>query len=996
MKYFIVFVLSMGLSFVPKLFYANTIVSCKISSFIDYQNKEKQTKFVYQAFEQELDTTAVSKINIENYLDRYTTLEEKLDFVNAYVQFSTQNKLNEHKIFSYFLKAEIYAWGGKKEYAIKEYHKVIALSKKLKNKDGELLGSSGLFYLFLKKQPTDSLQFYKNRSAQLFLNVKNPHYRAIQQKHLARYYIEKEDFTKALDLLLAINKVSVLKESSTRCSALSTLGRMFEQFNYQERAKIYYLKGMKVAEKNKSLDFINFFKLKLGHIELFNLNNAEAALQKYSEIEPMYKNSETYMEGVLYGTIGFAHLKLGQKKKSFEYLTKSRDFLEKYKYNSFLCLPYTYLTHYYVADSQYEKAIESGETALELINNQKLFSARKVLLLAKLSEAYKAKGNVKRALSLLEELNSIKNDLEIKNNKVAFIEGVYELNENKEQLEISELNNQLLQKNRFFYLALLGILATGLFFTLFLYNNRQRTNKKLKQIDALKTNFFTNISHEFRTPLTLISSPIQEALTKPGLSLEKRNHFEIASKNIERLVSLVDQILALSKIDNGSLKLQLEKNNIIGYIAALAESFSYLAKQKEISLILDIEDLNQEVWFDKDVLEKITINLLSNAIKYTRDKGTIKVNASVYNNRLTLQIKNTGKGLTKTQQATLFKRFYQTDEQNEGVGVGLALVKELVSLHKGKITVQSTPDAWTTFEVTLCVDKKQFKNALILMEPVGSIPKAEIKRHDEHSEEQNNSNDENPILLIVEDNIDLQIILSDIFKVNNRVIIANNGEEGITMALQHIPDLIISDVMMPGKDGIELTKTLKADERTSHIPIVLLTAKAGDENELLGIDEGADDYITKPFNQKILKAKVASLIALRKKLQSRYTQEVVLKPKDITLTSIDQLFLEKVQKVFDDHLIEPSFTAEAFSVAVNMSRMQLHRKLKALLGLSTSEFLRSERLKLAVKLLKKPDANVSQVGYSVGFNDPNYFTKCFKEAYKCTPSAYIKRQKTPS
>ncbi|MGB5700783.1 response regulator transcription factor, partial [Muriicola sp.] len=246
-----------------------------------------------------------------------------------------------------------------------------------------------------------------------------------------------------------------------------------------------------------------------------------------------------------------------------------------------------------------------------------------------------------------------------------------------------------------------------------------------------------------------------------------------------------------------------------------------------------------------------------------------------------------------------------------------------------------------------------------------------------------------PILLLVEDNTDLITLLTDTFKNEYKVLTANNGEEGINTALEMVPDIIVSDVMMPIKDGVELTKTLKKDERTSHIPIVLLTAKAGDENKLIGIDVGADDYMTKPFNQKILVSKVENLIALRKKLRSRYSQEVILKPKDIAISSVDEQFLEKVQKVLDQNLVESSFTIDAFSEAVHMSRMQLHRKLKALTGLSASEFVRSQRLKLAASILKKSDINISEVGYRVGFNDPAYFAKCFKEAYNCTPSQFV-------
>ncbi|MGB5437990.1 MAG: ATP-binding protein, partial [Maribacter sp.] len=531
----------------------------------------------------------------------------------------------------------------------------------------------------------------------------------------------------------------------------------------------------------------------------------------------------------------------------------------------------------------------------------------------------------------------------------------------------------------------------GLFiFTLF--RNRTKRNNKLRELDALKSNFFTNITHEFRTPLTLISSPIQEILADPDLSPEKRSHFEMASRNTERLLSLVDQLLDLSKIDSGNRTLQLEKGKITQLIAAWSDSFSYLAKQKAISLDIAIKDKETEVWFDKDALEKIVVNLLGNAIKYTPTKGQIKVKASIENNFLKLHVKNTGQGLTKDEIDNIFNRFHQTNEQNEGAGIGLSLVKELTALHGGSISVKSVKDTWTSFDVTMCTDKSQFKNA-VLKNPSAfqkKIPSMVLNPNIDTESEPPIDNGM-PLLLIVEDNADVRLLLSDTFKPNFQVITAKNGAEGIELALEHIPDLIVSDVMMPIKDGVELTKTLKEDERSSHIPIVLLTAKAGDDNELIGLHVGADDYITKPFNKKLLLSKVNSLISLRKKLQLRYSQEVVLRPKDIAISSVDERFLEKVQRVLDENLIESSFNSEAFSKAVHMSRMQLHRKLKALTGLTTSEFVRSQRLKLATHLLKQSQINISEVGYAVGFNDHAYFTKCFRETYQCTPSEFVKK-----
>ena len=383
---------------------------------------------------------------------------------------------------------------------------------------------------------------------------------------------------------------------------------------------------------------------------------------------------------------------------------------------------------------------------------------------------------------------------------------------------------------------------------------------------------------------------------------------------------------------------------------------------------------------------------MSNAIKYTPRDGKIDCNVDIKDSILYFVIENTGRGISKEELKHIFQRFYQTSEQNQGTGIGLALVKELVELHKGTIEVKSIPNQLTTFKVILPTDKSSFKEEEFInflnQEQNTYQFSNEVLDNDDQEFTENNQ----PILLIVEDNADVKHLLKDTFKDTYNIITASNGEEGISLALKHVPDIIVSDIMMPIKDGVALTEELKNNELTSHIPIILLTAKAGDENKLKGVETGADDYITKPFSSKILIAKVAKLIELRQNLQKRYSQEIILRPKDIAVTDLDEQFMEKVQFVLDEKLVEPSFSVEDFSNTVGMSRMQLHRKLKALTGLSASEFIRSQRLKLAAKLLKTSDINISQVGYSVGFNDHSYFTKCFKETYNCTPSEYANRK----
>ena len=635
-------------------------------------------------------------------------------------------------------------------------------------------------------------------------------------------------------------------------------------------------------------------------------------------------------------------------------------FLQKARLKPDLTSPLKYKIELYSVETQYFETIEDFAQAYE---SKKKYDEQK---------AYLAEKRNNNAFLLSEQ--------EKNQQEIALLKSQ---NENEQQKRINQRN---------ILLGGIGLTSIAGIFLFLLYKNHQKTNNKLREIDSLKSNFFTNISHEFRTPLTLISTPIQESLDEPGLTDEKRSHLQIAQNNTKRLSVLIDQLLELSKIDSGSRRLSLEKTHPTQLISAWNESFIYLGKQKNIAFEIAIKNKELEAWCDREALENITTNLLGNAIKYTPEKGKIRLKAAIENKELKLEVANTGKGLNKDQLQTIFNRFYQSNDSNKGAGIGLSLVKELTELHGGKITVKSSLNDWTTFTISLSLDKTKLKNANIIEVENTADDMLPLQEPTFIQEDSNFKKNELPILLIVEDNPDMRTILSNIFRKLYQVVLAENGKEGIVLALEQIPDLIISDLMMPLKDGIELTKTLKNDERTSHIPIILLTAKAGDENKIIGIDVGADDYVVKPFNQKLLKSKAKSLILLRQKLRSRYSQEIVLRPKDIAITNIDEKFLDKVQIVLDEHLIESSFTVEDFSKSVDMSRMQLHRKLKALTGLSASEFIRSQRLKLAARLLKESDGNISQVGYNVGFNDHAYFSKCFKEAYKCTPTIFATRR----
>ena len=808
---------------------------------------------------------------------------------------------------------------------------------------------------------------------------------------------QETDLSKKMNGYLMIDSLYAAhnKESSNLARVYVGIANLYVESHGNYKLAQSYLK--KSSEISKRVNYppglleVNSILFKIARLE----KDYDKAIQLSKELlEHGLKHDDPTSKNLGMIRISQMHIKKGDLQNAAMSLNQAKYLLQLPKSAPLFGRTHLLWAEFYLKKNNYEKSFYHLNKARE---NPDLTDGDKYFMEVMEVEIkyFEAIRNFKKAYTIKQNYDLKNNAANKERNKNRFIleEQIRLKTENLQKLELLASQNELIvqkqKSQRNSLLGGIGLTSIAGLFLFILYRNRQRTNKKLRDIDDLKTNFFTNISHELRTPLTVIKTPIIEVLDSPDLSSETRKHFELAKKNSEKLETLIDQLLELSKIDSGNRKLLIQENYPTQMIAAWCESFLYLAQQKEIDFKVAIVDEKKKAWFDREALENITINLLGNAIKYTPEKGNIDLYVNIQNENLFITVRNSGDGIRKDQIKTIFNRFYQTDGENEGTGIGLSLVKELTELHGGKISVTSELKEWTLFEVVLCIDKAKIKNAEI-KGTIDTLPNGitALQGINEFQEEITIQSNELPLLLIVEDNRDVRTLLTDAFKKDYKIVQAVNGEEGILKSLEIIPDIIISDVMMPIKNGIELTNILKNDERTSHIPIILLTAKAGDENELIGIEIGADDYITKPFNHKILRSKTASLLALRKKLQSRYSQEVILKPKDIAITSIDEKFLEKVQKILDEKLVESSFSTEQFSKATHMSRMQLHRKLKALTGLSASEFIRSQRLKLAAQILKSSDINISEVGYSVGFNDHAYFSKCFKEAYNCTPSEF--------
>ncbi len=508
---------------------------------------------------------------------------------------------------------------------------------------------------------------------------------------------------------------------------------------------------------------------------------------------------------------------------------------------------------------------------------------------------------------------------------------------------------------------------------------KEEETVRLQNLNVFKSKLYTNIAHEFKTPLTLISGPIEKELSSKTTADKDYLGLSMVKRNTQRLIGLVDQLLQLSKLEEGKLEVQLQEAELSLFVRSIVNSFEYQAKEKGLLFKTAIAPTGIRR-YDEDIIEKIVTNLLSNAFKYTPQKGRCNVCLEATKSRITLLVKNTVKEHLSIHPEKLFDRFYQEDSEAEGMGVGLSLVKELVTLSKGAINAYMENENSIVFKVELPILALQTSN---------SLQKNAAEIQDESSTKNTSNTKDKPLLLIVEDHEEIRSFVRQSLKDAYEILEAQNGRAGLEIAIEKVPDIIVSDIRMPILDGIGLCNALKADEKTSHIPIVLLTADDTSEMELKGLTSGADDFVGKPFKIRLLEKRIDNLISIRRALQIRYGQELVLKPKNIVVNSADEVFLTKIQHILDTHLADPNFNAAEFSKKAHMSRMQLHRKLLAFTGLTTTAFLRSQRLNQAKQLLQDSDATISEIAYAVGFGTPSYFMKSFKETFGKTPSEYI-------
>jgi signal transduction histidine kinase/DNA-binding response OmpR family regulator/uncharacterized protein HemY len=882
---------------------------------------------------------------------------------------------------AYYLKAIRLSMQSKKDDALTNLLKANMYAKKLNDFSLIYESTIKIGQVYTNKNNFKQAQFYIKEAIKI-AKEKNA-FEELSRAYmtLGEFYKNNKAYALALDCYLKTDSIH----------ADHQLDRNFLGENFMHLGQLYYeLKLFNQAEKNFTAAKSNFDETKneLGQMHaIYKLGDAyflkkdyNQALLRYQKAHDFYKKInfiENFSDTNL--SIGKVYVEQKKHKIALNHFNTALALQKENNNYQGMANSNIYIGDVYFRLEDYQNAEKHYLQALKLVDYYNINNLKNNLYV-KLAKNYSKTKNYSEASKYYDLNELIKDSISIlnENQQIFELETKHQTDNKQKEIKLLSTQNELGKKQKYIYISLLGLLVLIGAIIFYAYRNKIKTAQQLNELNELKSRFFANISHEFRTPLTLIKSPVQ-SLQSEITDENQKNKLRLIDTNSTRMLELVDQLLELSKIDGSYLKLILKDGNISSFLLSVIEPFEFQSEENELNFISNIEKSATNYLFDKDVIEKIVTNLLSNAFKYSSKNETITFTSSEENLNLKLIISNTGSTIKKGELPKLFERFYQKNENNQGVGIGLALVKELVDLYKGTIETTLNNDE-LSFIVQLPLSKSN-TNA----EPIPVLNNLVI--------DENNVTKQIdlPVLLIIDDNVEIRMILREIFEKEFKIFEAKDGLEGIKIAQKEIPDCILSDVMMPNLNGFDVTKQIKNNELTSFIPVVLLTAKSSDEAHLEGLKSTADSYLTKPFNNQIVKETVHQLITERKKLHKRYSQELILRPVDILINSSEEKFIEKLQSVLNKELSNPDFSAEDFANQVNMSRMQLHRKLKSLLGVSATEFIRNERLKISSDLLRKRKGNISDVAYSVGFNDVSYFSKCFKEMYNCSPREYIEK-----
>ncbi len=829
--------------------------------------------------------------------------------------------------------------------------------------------------------------------------------------NLAAIYESTGNFQRAVEMYTdALRLGEEIGNDHITGNALNNIGIIYSNLEQNDQAKSYYDRSLLLARKigNKELEANVLNNIGILHTELKNDSLAMSFFQQSLNIREEINDSDGIYVSLI--NIGSIYLRENNIGKALELYERGLMISTNNNYKSGIASCLSEIGECYLATEDFRTALrylnKSLKISVEIDDKQELWQ-----VLKRLYKAHRELGNAKTALSYYERYVELDENLKSSENQSMLIRKEFEYKYDKQkaldkaiQDKKDAVATEEKEKQRIITYSIGGGLLLVFGLLLVIFNKFQVTKRqkqiieqqtqKLKELDEAKSRFFTNISHEFRTPLTIISGMVDQVKSKPEIWLEKGT--EMIKQNTIVLLKLVNQILDLRKLESKSLNLNLTQGNIVPYLKYISESFQPLAQSKglQIHFLAESESLNMD--YDADKILRIISNLLSNAIKFTPDGGHVYFQINKIHSQedgkeiLLIQIKDTGIGIPEDQLPQIFDQFYQIDDSStrkgEGTGIGLTLIQELVNLMNGKIEATSELGKGTTFLISLPITNQSVVTESFAPTQFAKpeIPVEKIIEESAPAFIKNIEDPSLPILLIVEDNHDVAQFIISCLEGEYQLHVAQNGQEGIDKAIEEVPDLIVSDVMMPEKDGFELCETLKQDERTSHIPIVLLTAKADLDSKISGLKRGADAYLSKPFEPEELLVRLENLLEVRKNLQKRYASNITTETSDAL--KLEDEFIQKIRKIVHENMENEDFGTLALCQKLRMSRTQVHNKIKTLTNKSTSLFIRSIRLQEAKGLLQTTDLNISEVGYKVGFSNPAYFSRIFAEEFGAPPS----------
>lgn len=786
------------------------------------------------------------------------------------------------------------------------------------------------------------------------------------------------------------------------------LGLNYSELGEFDKALYYHRLALAIDEKNGNqrniaADLNNMGTIYFYHKQKQNYDSAVHYFLRSLDVVTSRGDRSGIM--LAYNNLGSTYCRKGQYQLAMTYLNKALPMAIELDNADRLSLIHQSFGELYLSLRLYNNAHKHFEAALGIahdIGNKK----RKEEVYEQLKDLALLNKNYKLAFEYQNDLSHLRDTLYNfeRSRQIAEMQTIYDTERKEQTIKVLEQEKRLeaIWRNVLIAGVVLTVLGAWLIFTWQRYRTRKANqlleaelvlNAKLKELDKLKSELYTNIAHEFRTPLTLILAPLENELKKAS---EGKENLLLIRRSANRLLELINQLLDLSRLESGKMSMNIIHGDLKQLLTVITTSFDALADNKQIRFIKTIAIEKSWCWFDQDKVEKIITNLLSNAFKFTPSGGTVMLEIrSSDDQSISLTVSDTGPGIATDEQSRIFLPFYQVRQisgSQQGSGLGLSLVKELVRLYNGTLSLDSHPASGTSFRISLPINKESFASEDIgLEESIIKPPYVieELTKEDESSPRRQGSS---PIcdycVLVVEDNDDMRRFIATVLRDNGYAVMsARNGKEALRLAQNHIPSLIVSDLMMPYMDGIEFTRRIKNDERTSHIPVILLTAKNEHQSRLHGLKTGADDYLTKPFSPEEVVIRIENLIEIRKKLTSKF-RERISAPAKIPPVSLDDSFLQKAKDVVEVNLADGMFTVEKMADDMNLSHTQLLRKLKALTGISPNDFIKDIRLKRAADMITHRVNSLSRIGYAVGFTDQSYFTKCFKKQYGVTPTEY--------